>query len=881
MSNTSGQLLSHFRLIEPIGKGGMGEVWKVVDTTLDREVAVKILPEPFATDTERLGRFEREAKLLASINHPNIAAIYGLHSAEGVRFLSMELLGGEDLAVRLTRGPLPIAEALSVAGQVVDALEAAHDNGVIHRDLKPANVVISNDHMVKVLDFGLAKTLDSAPASGPLDPPHSRPTMTSAGTEAGAIMGTAAYMSPEQARGRSADQRADIWAFGALLYELLTGKQPFQGETPSDTMAAVLREEPDWSALPTETPPAIRRLLHRCLTKDRRKRLHHIADARLELLETGDETEAVIPARSALPAWVWGLIVILATATAALFVGSRLRGADTTIAEIPHRQYEITLPGLSLSQSSWTRPALSPDGKRLAYRIKNNLMIRDLDSLEDRQVIGGERSTVPFWSPDGEWLAFARNDKLWKAPVMGGQPEFLCDLPDRGKLMSGAWSTRNRIAISIWRDGIFELSGQGGTPHILLKPDPAIGSDFQCLQYLPDGKTLLTTPHPQSRGNVAGTNMGKILAVRDGEAWVILGDEEDLHCHDLAWSSSGHLLYSQAFDNRGIWAIPLSPDNLAPTGEPVLLAANCEYFSMADDGTMAYLPDAPDAMYELVWIDRQGELLGTLGKAKEGLSGPALSPDGTRVAYAAKPDPDSRKKIYIQNLAGGTPMRLTFRGKYSDRQPAWSPDSRQVIFETGSMIAIKPADGTGEIRTLYEGTRPMITPNGRNVIYCDNEMGKKLLNVMVQPLDGSGEPAALLEGPAEEVGRLAPLGDYLAYQSNESGADEIYLTRYPGGEGKWQLTTGGGQDMRWVKDGSELIYRDNDGAMMSVQIQREPDLHFIEPVRLFSSESIDLVDLGQGFDISADGKRLLMARRIPMEGDTPSIVIVQNWLAGF
>ena len=354
-----------------------------------------------------------------------------------------------------------------------------------------------------------------------------------------------------------------------------------------------------------------------------------------------------------------------------------------------------------------------------------------------------------------------------------------------------------------------------------------------------------------------------------------------MHCHDLAWSPSGHLLYSRAFTNRGVWAVPFSEDRLVPVGEPFLLASNCDHFSLADDGTLAYLPDAPDAMYELVWIDRHGEVLGTLGTAAEGLSGPALSPDGIRVAYSAKPDSDSSKEIYIQNLAGGTPMRLTFGEKYFGKQPAWSPNSRQIIFETGSEIAIKPADGTGEARTLFQGTQPMITPDGRNVLYCANEMGKKLLDVMVRPLDGSSEPVALLDGPAEEVGRLAPQGDYLAYQSNESGTDEIYLTRFPGGEGKWQVSTHGGKGIRWTPDGDELIYRDSDGAMIAVKIQREPDLHIAEPVRLFGSESIDLVDPAKGFAISADGKRLLMVRRIAQEGDDPSIVIVQNWLAGF
>jgi len=397
---SSGKMLQHYRLVEPIGKGAMGEVWKAVDTTLDREVALKILPEPFAADTERLDRFEREAKLLASVNHPNIAEIYGLHNVEQVRFLTMELLAGEDLAERLDRGPLHVDDALSIAGQVAEALEAAHDAGVVHRDLKPANVVISPDDKVKVLDFGLAKTMSSSSASrlsGSSGSSHAHPTVTSGGTEAGTIMGTAAYMSPEQARGRDADQRADIWAFGVMLFELLTGERPFRGETTSDTLAAVLREDPDWSALPTGTPPAVRRLLQRCLAKDKRKRLHHMADARLELLETDTAEDAHTPSRSSLPAWAWGLIVVLATA-AALFVGSRLRSTDTTFAELPQRKYAITLP--QLSEKDWSRPVISPDGKRLAYRIKGRLMIRDLDALEDRVVTGGEGGNAPFWSDE-------------------------------------------------------------------------------------------------------------------------------------------------------------------------------------------------------------------------------------------------------------------------------------------------------------------------------------------------------------------------------------------------------------------------------------------------------------------------------------------------
>jgi len=868
----TGKSLAHYRILEKIGAGGMGEVYRARDTKLDRDVAIKMLPEAVAGNPERLARFEREAKTLAALNHSGIATVFGLHDQDGTRFMAMELVPGSDLSHMISKRELPLRDALDLAIQIAEALEAAHEQGIVHRDLKPSNIMVTPDGKAKVLDFGLARSAGSQTSSDSL-PLSQSPTMTSLETVDGAILGTAAYMSPEQARGHTADRRADIWAFGAVLYEMLTGKRPFRGETVSDTLAAVLKEEPDWSSLPPRTPATVRRTLRRCLAKDRKHRFHHIADARLELLEVGKEPEPETGSR--MPAWAWALIVV-AAAAATLFAGSRFGSDDTTVPELPHRQFAIPLPGLS--ESDWTRPVIAPDGKRLAYRLKDQLMIRNLDALEDRAVAGGKGGNAPFWSPDGAWLAFARDAKLWKVSATGGPPVMLCDLPDRGKLMSGAWSNRDRIAISIWRDAIFEVPAQGGAPQVLMEPDSTIGKDFQNILYLPDGETLLTLPHPQEKWGVNGVNMGKIVAVRDGKAQIVLEDEESLHCHDIAWSLTGHLLYTRSWTNVGIWAVPFSPEQLLATGKPFLVVGNADVPSVAGDGTLAYRPDQPDAKQELIWVDRRGEVLGTAGKPAELLRRPALSPDGTRVTYSARSDPGKRD-IYIRDLAGGAPVRLTFSGGWS--RPEWSPDGRLLIFDSGSQIAAKRADGTGELRELFAGSRPTITPDGRHVIYHHWQEGKELRDVLIRPLDGSGEPVALVDGPTEEEGRLSPEGDYLAYESNETGRDEIYLTRYPTGEGKWQVSTQGGQQFRWVADGNELIYLDTKGALMAVEIQRKPALHIAEPVQLFYSKRNEFVDPNQGFDISPDGERLLMVRRIPETGDEPTIVVVQNWLAGF
>ena len=867
------QLLLHYRIVEKIGEGGMGAVWKALDTQLDREVAIKVLPEQFALDAERLARFEREAKLLASLNHPNIAGIYGLHSAVGIRFLSMELVHGEDLQQRLARGPLPLNDALSAARQIAEALEAAHDNGVIHRDLKPANVVMNNEGQVKVLDFGLAKALDPSTGSDSADPSLS-PTLTSAGTVAGVILGTAAYMSPEQARGHTADRRADIWSFGVLLHEMITGKTMFTGETISDTLAAVLRADVDLGGLPSDTPAGLKTLLTRCLDRNRKTRLQAIGEARIALeqnfageVDAITEAEAAFSLKRLLP-WAIALAGI-AVAVFAMTLGTG-SGAD---ADIPHRRFVIEDENMQLF--AWNRPVISPDGKRIAYRADQNLVIRDLDSLEPRVVPGSEGVRAPFWSPDSAYLAFDADSKLWKVPAEGGRPVRICEIPGRGRILVGAWSPRGEIAIAVWRGSIYTVSPQGGDPVERVKLDPETEVDFHTLLYLPDGETLVTTPHNLDQATREWKDLGEVVAIRGDQRTPLLQSAEYTF-GAIAWSTDGYLLYERGGANEGIWAATFDPGSLERTGDPILLAPEGAEPSVSAEGTMTWVQNQEGSKYELFWMDRSGNEFGSLGQPAGNMRNPSISPDGTRVAYSS--EQNENIDIWIQELSGGAPTRLTF-ATTEEEFPRWSPDSRTMIFDSDFKVTIMPVDGTGEMKTLFPGTRPWVTPDGNQVLYHYREK-RDDRDIWLRPLDGSGEPKLILGTPAEELGHLSPAGDYLAYMSDESGVREVYLTRFPDGTGKWQVTNGGAWSVLWAKGGDELIYRDIDGDLVAVPIRRSPSLHIGVPQVLIPDAVNAQAVQSRGMDATADGERFVMIRRVRAEGEQPGIVVVQNWTAG-
>jgi len=667
--------LLHYRLVEKLGAGGMGVVWRAVDTTLDREVAIKVLPEAFALDAERLARFEREAKLLASLNHPNIATVHGLHESRDVRFLAMELVAGEDLAERLARGALPVDDAFGIAHQIAQALEAAHDSGVVHRDLKPANVRITPAGAVKVLDFGLAKAFAAGSAERAASPSHS-PTITSVGTLTGVILGTAAYMSPEQAKGKEVDRRADVWAFGVVLYEMLTGRRLFDGETISETLAAVLMKEIAWDALPADTPPRIRRLLRRCLQRDPQSRLRDAGDARLLIEEVlaGADREEVRQRPRYGSAFLWAASVFAAVATGVALD----RFVPRPVPARPLRKFELSVPDVE-------RARISPDGRRLTYVSSGKLWVRDLDRLEARPLEGTEGAGVFFWSPDAAWVAYLADGKLWKVPAGGGKPTMICDLPGPEGFFGragGVWERDGTILFTTDRTGLLRVSAQGGDPKSVLEPQPDEETAFHGVNALPDGRGVVFVVHRTGEGRpkwdtlaayAAGKNTKKILLQVEGQ-WLM----------GPVYSSTGHLLYRREPDNPGIWALPFSPSELEVTGEPFLVAPNGKYPSVAEDGTLVYISGGGEREVQPAWVDRGGKLLGTIGEPQRvNRWSLALSPDQGRVALTLGDGDES--DVWVYDAIRGTRARLTSTRDATN--PAWSPDGKRIIYHRGKSTA--------------------------------------------------------------------------------------------------------------------------------------------------------------------------------------------------
>ena len=868
----SGQMFSHYRLDEKIGEGGMGVVWKATDTTLGRLVAIKILPEVFSEDPERLARFEREAKLLASLNHPNIAVIHGLHHAEGVHFLAMELVQGEDLAQRLQRGAMPVEEAIAVAKQIAEALEAAHESGVVHRDLKPANIQITSEGKVKVLDFGLAKAFESDSASGS---PSLSPTMTSAGTRAGMILGTAAYMSPEQARGRSVDRRADIWAFGCVLLEMLTAQQPFGGETISDSMAAVLRAEPDWNTLPSGTPGALRRLMRRCLTKDPKQRLRDVGEARivLEDVSKGVAEEPAVAAPTAAPPtrstlttvlWLSGLLI---AASLGGFVTWSLRPQPT---QPPVRKYLLSLKDLDANyrQSPW----ISPNGKRIAYASAGHLWIRDLSQLKAKAIPDSEGARVPFWSPDSSSLAYTSNGKLWKVSAAGGQPVSICDLSTT--IDGGTWGADGNIVLVPTTGPLSEVSARGGDPRTLLEPESGKETDFHKPWFLPGGRGLIFVVH-----RVEGPDT---LALFTGKKRQVLMQIPGARIDNPSYSPTGHIVYSREGNNAGIYAVPFSLDKLELTGEPFLVEPDGSMPSQSQDGTLIYVQGAAHALNQLVWVDRSGKVLEKAGQPQREINSPIVSPDGRKVALSA--DENNNRDVWIQDLARGTRTRLTFDTAL-DFPVAWSPSGDRVFFVEGlggaPAIRSKAADGTGEISTHANGDFATLSPDGKHLAFTVRDPKTKE-DLWTLSLEGDAKPVVLLQTPARErVPIISPDGKYVAYISDESGRDEIYLTRFPTGGGKWQVSVDGGVTPVWVKKTGELLFRNGD-VVMTVPVATQPTLTLGQPRELYNgSVSKLLLTPGKRFDSDPAGGRMLAIQGVGESTVEMGITVVENWFAEF
>ncbi|HXI02716.1 MAG TPA: protein kinase, partial [Candidatus Saccharimonadales bacterium] len=715
----AGQDLSHYRVLGQIGKGGMGEVYRATDTKLGRDVAIKVLPAEVAADPERLARFDREARLLASLNHPNVAQVYGFESAalpdgSSVHFLAMELVEGEDLAERLQRGPIPPEESLEIAAQIGAGLEEAHGKGIVHRDLKPANVKVTADGKVKVLDFGLAKAWSGGDdrISGSAPALSQSPTLAAPGTAAGLILGTAAYMSPEQARGKPVDKRADVWAFGVVLYEMLTGRSLFSGETVSDVLAAVLTREPDWTRLPPGVPGRVRRLLRRCLERDPRKRLRDIGDVLLELGDDAADDAAVSGgAGTRTPGHLWLLlpwaVALVAVVVAAALALTRGSGHGT----LPLRK--LTILPIS-DREDETSGKLSPDGRRVAYLSGSSLEVRDLDQTIPRRVadVSGFSWGTRFWSPDSRWLAFESDDKLWKAPMDGSAPIQICEIPSERRSIAGAWGRGDRIFLAQWRGGILEVSASGGTLRELMKaPEDLV--DYHRLSLLPDGETLLGSAH------LAGGS-SRVDVIRDGKILrkIRLSDAET---SSVSYAPSGHLVFG--INDRGIWAVPFSLDRLDKQGEPFLIDPEGSYPSVAMDGSLVYTRNTSNDPGRLVRVGMSGKVSGTIGEPGERLEYPLVSPTGSLLAYTM--DEKDSANVWTIDLESGATRRLT-RMKGSERACSWSSDGKQLLVARAMPGNWSSPDNglylvrlgeEGEPDRVADGRTGQLLPGGAGVLY--------------------------------------------------------------------------------------------------------------------------------------------------------------------
>jgi Tol biopolymer transport system component len=905
MSLTPGSTLGHYRLVDVIGEGGMGVVWRAHDASLGREVAIKVLPDLLARDPERLARFEREARLLASLQHPGIAAIYGLAEEGDVRFLAMELAEGENLAQRLRHGALPQADSLRIALSVAEALEAAHERGIIHRDLKPANIMIGGDPgasdlragRVKLLDFGLAKAFEGEGQSASPNLSQS-PTITAAMTSANVILGTAAYMSPEQARGQTADRRADVWSFGVVLFEMLAGRQLFAGETVSDTLASVLKTEIDWSVLPAGLPPRVRTLLARCLDRDRNRRLRDIGEARIALDDelrgaTDSHIDAALRAgafpavggaagggRSRAPLMLFGALLVgalLALGAARLFAPPRAAG-------VPLRKLALGAAGDTERAS---QPVISPDGRAVAYVTPGYIVVRELNALETRRFPVEEAIEDLFWSPDGKSLAYIVRNRMARVDALSGQQQVICEADGAFAAgASGTWGPDGTILFTQADEkGLLEVSERGGDPRQVLPADSTTEGDFHDPHLLPGKRGVIFVPHrnrdPFEAIELWAKGKRRVLVELEGQALTA-----------PMYSPTGHIVFRRAPTNPGVWAVPFSLDRLEVTGEPFLVGPSGSWPSVSNEGTLVYREGAVATGLRLTWNDGEGREVGEAGALafQFGYTFPALAPDGHR-AVASIHDAEN-PDLWLFDVARGTRTRLTF-GAGREEFPTWTPAGDAVLYHIrptgtnalGTMRVMRvPADGTGQPDTLTTGVAPTVSPDGRYVLFS-RVIASGDWDLMYRPLgEGGAEDALLVRATGMQIdARVAPGGAYVAYVSDESGREEIYLTRFPGGEGRWQVSAEGGMWPRWSRRGDRLYFaKDDDIMVVDITTGASPMLG--TPRRVTTRPALSLptiVSWAPGYDISGDGERIVFFKD-PLTGATEhDVIVVQNWAAEF
>jgi Tol biopolymer transport system component len=874
-----GDRLGPYEIRSALGVGGMGEVYRARDTDLGRDVALKIVGERFAGDPDRLARFKREAQVLASLNHPHIAAIYGVADFPGGRALVLELVEGPTLGDRIASGPIPVEETLPIARQIAEALAAAHELGIVHRDLKPANVKLRPDGAVKVLDFGLAKVAEGANGG---EASQSPTITTPAMTQMGVLLGTAAYMSPEQAKGRPADKRSDVWAFGCVLFEMLTARRAFEGEDVAETLARVLTREPDWARLPPDTPPSIRRLLRRCLERDRTRRLADLSDARLEIDDRDEEPVGLMPVRrtSKLARWLpWGIAA--AAVVGAVWLATR-NAAERSVTDSRLIRSSILLPtGLGSPTATGfafvtgANVALSPDGRRLAMVLTDSsahsqLWLRALDATETRLLAGTEGAVSPFWSADGRWLAFVANGKLKKLDPSGGTAVTLCD----SAVCGGAWSRNDVILFTHARSqALAQIPAAGGTPSMVTDVDT--GSEwrhaFPC--FLSDGRRFVFAvcgfgDEIYSYVSSLGSRERTRLPMNSGFLQYARG---------YLLFVSGNALVAQPFDERRNrltgTAIPIT-ERLRMPNAP----SGASYVSVSATDLLVFQEDATPG-FQLTWHDREGRPTGTLG-------GPAdygdltLSPDGRRVLVSVAEPGSTNRDLWIFDVMRGVRTRFTF-DPAPETHSIWSPDGSRIVFDSQRKghrdLYEKAADGTGAEQLLLADEfdkNPMgWSPDGRFILYARRRGAD--VKIWVLPLVGDRRPYPFRETTAsfQLGGSFSPDGRWVAFFSSESGRSEIYVAPFSNPGRATQISTDGGLDARWSRDGKEIYYRWQGQLMAAAISAGREGIEVGEVKPLFA-----LPRVGRRFtcDASSDGQRFLAVTSRTQAGTEP-LTLLQNW----
>jgi Tol biopolymer transport system component len=854
----------------------MGEVYRARDTRLQREVALKVLPSVFVADPERLARFEREARVLASLNHTHIAAIYGIEEgsagSERAPVLVLELVEGDTLEERIARGPIPLEDALAIALQIAEALEAAHDKGIVHRDLKPANIKIAPDGQVKVLDFGLAKALDPGHSGVTVDAALS-PTLTSPATALGMILGTAAYMAPEQARGKAVDRRADIWAFGAVLYEMLAGRRAFPGETISDTLAAVLTLDPDWSHLRRDTPYAVRRMLVRCLERDPAQRLQAIGEARITLSAPRDQLEDAAARRPRSRVLVIGLAA--AALALGVFAGAAWRWPGPS-SQGPGvgRKLDLALDGLEIGLD--TVPALSPDGERIVYRAGGQLWLRTLSEFGPKPMTGSSGAMYPFWSPDSRQIAFVRDGRIWRGGVEGAEPTPVGAVPsDLSGTAGGVWTAGGDLVLAgSDRVGLFAVPLSGGSGREILTLNRSQESDFHDVTELPQGRGFLFTVHRREGADT-------IAIVADGERRTIVQIPGE-SLRSPVYSPAGYLLYARETLNPGIWAVRFSLPRLATEGDPVLLVAGGATPTVGSDGTLAFVRSS-DRPSQVVSIDRRGSL-----ETIDELPGPAMRPPLPFSTLAASPD---RQRIaVVLKVAGGHELfsydhvrRITTRltvGAAAVLNPTWSSDGRRVFFSSfaggtaGNVYAVPSHEPSAAERVLPTSGiwrwPCSASQDGRWLVYAEGMDAST--DLWIASLDGKVPPRRLTNTPSfrEVDAKFSPDGRWIAYTSNASGRPEIYLRSFPDDSDPRQVSREGGTLPAWSPEGQQIFYR-TATAMVSVNLTKTASgIQLSAPQQLFPISDPQLLN---SYALSPDGQRFLFVR----SAGNDLVSVILNW----